>query len=206
MNKKNIVELVGIYIILIGLSYAFYIVLVAVKANDSVASSLLSWSATMFATIALLYTYTNWREQESTKLLSALSNQCMDKIDVLVRTNDQLGSNIISILNGEKINSYDLYEDFKVQCSELHNLLLKIDSGLDSNHNMELDSLIMEYINKIENIKSIVNNTLNLFDNLGDDHKTSFRMQINSLAGSLFSNLNQIKKEIKPYLFFDKSA
>ncbi|OIF59375.1 hypothetical protein DCD76_08640 [Acinetobacter baumannii] len=53
----------------------------------------------MFATIALLYTYTNWREQESTKLLSALSNQCMDKIDVLVRTNDQLGSNIISILN-----------------------------------------------------------------------------------------------------------
>ncbi len=103
----------------------------------------------MFATIALLYTYTNWREQESTKLLSALSNQCMDKIDVLVRTNDQLGSNIISILNGEKINSYDLYEDFKVQCSELHNLLLKIDSGLNSNHNIELDSLIMEYIKKI---------------------------------------------------------
>ncbi|MFH7533964.1 hypothetical protein [Acinetobacter baumannii] len=160
----------------------------------------------MFATIALLYTYTNWREQESTKLLSALSNQCMDKIDVLVRTNDQLGSNIISILNGEKINSYDLYEDFKVQCSELHNLLLKIDSGLNSNHNIELDSLIMEYIKKIENIKSIANNTLNFFDRLEDDHKTSFRMQINSLARSLFSNLNQIKKEIKPYLFFDKSA
>ncbi|HFX7563454.1 TPA: hypothetical protein ACIFYD_003623, partial [Acinetobacter baumannii] len=173
---------------------------------DTVASSLLSWSATMFATIALLYTYTNWMEQESTKLLSALSNQCMDKIDVLVRTNDQLGSNIISILNGEKINSYDLYEDFKVQCSELHNLLLKIDSGLNSNHNIELDSLIMEYIKKIENIKSIANNTLNFFDRLEDDHKTSFRMQINSLAGSLFSNLNQIKKEIKPYLFFDKSA
>ncbi|MFA3103750.1 hypothetical protein [Acinetobacter pittii] len=126
----------------------------------------------MFATIALLYTYTNWREQESTKLLSALSNQCMDKIDVLVRTNDQLGSNIISILNGEKINSYDLYEDFKVQCSELHNLLLKIDSGLNSNHNIELDSLIMEYIKKIENIKSIANNTLNFFDRLEDDHKT----------------------------------
>ncbi|HAW7006442.1 TPA: hypothetical protein JIR33_18340 [Acinetobacter baumannii] len=110
----------------------------------------------------------------------------MDKIDVLVRTNDQLGSNIISILNGEKINSYDLYEDFKVQCSELHNLLLKIDSGLNSNHNIELDSLIMEYIKKIENIKSIANNTLNFFDRLEDDHKTSFRMQINSLAGSLF--------------------
>ncbi|MDC4347187.1 hypothetical protein NQ641_18915 [Acinetobacter baumannii] len=122
----------------------------------------------MFATIALLYTYTNWREQESTKLLSALSNQCMDKIDVLVRTNDQLGSNIISILNGEKINSYDLYEDFKVQCSELHNLLLKIDSGLNSNHNIELDSLIMEYIKKIENIKSIANNTLNFFDRLDE--------------------------------------
>ena len=119
MNRKNIVELVGIYIILTGLSYAFYVVIVAAKANDSVASSLLSWSATMFATVALLYTYANWREQESIKLLSVLSHQCMDKIDILIRTNDKLGSNIINILNDNKIDSYELYEDFKIQCLSL---------------------------------------------------------------------------------------
>ncbi|KEC82420.1 MULTISPECIES: hypothetical protein [Acinetobacter] len=203
MNRKNIVELVGIYIILTGLSYAFYVVIVAAKANDSVASSLLSWSATMFATVALLYTYANWREQESIKLLSVLSHQCMDKIDILIRTNDKLGSNIINILNDNKIDSYELYEDFKIQCSELHNLLLKISSGIDSNSD-ELNSLIMDYISKIENIKSITNNTLNFFDNLNDEQKSSFRINTVNLASSLFSNLNLVKKELKPYLFFDK--
>lgn len=70
MDKKSIVKLVGIYIILLGLSYAFYIVLVAVKANDSIASSLLSWTATMFATIALLYTFYSWRNQKETEVIA----------------------------------------------------------------------------------------------------------------------------------------
>ena len=64
MKKIDIIQLVGIYIILTSLSYAFYIVLVAVGANEAIASSLLSWTSTMFATIALLYTFNSWREQK----------------------------------------------------------------------------------------------------------------------------------------------
>ena len=49
MKKIDIIQLVGIYIILTSLSYAFYIVFVAVGANEEIASSLLSWTSTMFA-------------------------------------------------------------------------------------------------------------------------------------------------------------
>jgi predicted MPP superfamily phosphohydrolase len=206
LNKpfEPITTLIIIYFALVAVSIALYaLIQIFFKADTSTASSLLGWTATMFATIAVLYIYNNWREQESTKLLSDLSNKCMDRIDLLIRTNDKLGSNVISILNGNTNNSNELYEDFKIQCSELHNLLLKIDAGLNDN---ELNSLIMNYINKIENIKSIVNNTFYAFDNLEDDIKSSFSLQINNLASSLFSNLNLIKNELKPCLFFDKST
>ena len=79
MKKDDIANLVGIYIVLLGLSYCFYLIVVIVKGNDAVASALLSWSATIFATIALLYTFNSWREQKGSDVLSRLAEECFYK-------------------------------------------------------------------------------------------------------------------------------
>lgn len=80
MKKDDIANLIGIYIVLIGLSYCFYLTIIIVKGDISVASALLSWSATMFATIALLYIFTNWRDQKG---IEVIANVSKDTIELL---------------------------------------------------------------------------------------------------------------------------
>jgi len=115
VDKKSIVELVGIYIILLGLSYAFYIVLVAVKANDSIASSLLSWTATMFATIALLYTFNSWRDQKGSEVLSKIAEDIFIKLNESRKIHDLIyrkhADNVLDIT----LNKTDIKRDISLE-------------------------------------------------------------------------------------------
>lgn len=96
MKKIDIIQLVGIYIILTSLSYAFYIVFVAVGANEEIASSLLSWTSTMFATIALLYTFNSWREQKGSEVIA---NEAKDLIKDITQNISILGDIIYEYSN-----------------------------------------------------------------------------------------------------------
>lgn len=60
--------------------------------DKSTASNLLSWSATLFATITLIYTYNTWRYQKFTDTLSSLSKEyymdlskIYEEIDVYIK-------------------------------------------------------------------------------------------------------------------------
>lgn len=57
------------------MSYALYVLFVAVGADDAIASSLLSWSAAILATVALLFTFNTWREQKASDVLSSLCKE-----------------------------------------------------------------------------------------------------------------------------------
>ena len=111
MKKIDIIQLVGIYIILTSLSYAFYIVFVAVGANEEIASSLLSWTSTMFATIALLYTFNSWREQKGSEVIA---NEAKDLIKDITQNISILGDIIYEYSNltikNEKIRKIYLQE------------------------------------------------------------------------------------------------
>ena len=65
--------LIIIYLALVAVSIALYALIQIFVEDESTASSLLGWSATLFATIALLYTFNTWRDQKGSEALSKLS-------------------------------------------------------------------------------------------------------------------------------------
>ena len=68
--------LVIIYFALVAVSIALYsLIQIFFKADTSTASSLLGWTATMFATIALLYTFNAWKNQKKMEELSILAKE-----------------------------------------------------------------------------------------------------------------------------------
>lgn len=118
MKKADVANLVGIYTVLLGLSYCFYLIIVIVKGNDAVSSALLSWSATMFATIALLYTFNSWRDQ---KVSEILSNEAKDTILVMIKI-EKLNNKIANLLSTSNPNNNEidnLITQYNIQCNDL---------------------------------------------------------------------------------------
>lgn len=118
MKKADVANLVGIYTVLLGLSYCFYLIIVIVKGNDAVSSALLSWSATMFATIALLYTFNSWRDQ---KVSEILSNEAKDTILVMIKI-EKLNNKIANLLSTSNPNNNEidnLITQYSIQCNDL---------------------------------------------------------------------------------------
>ncbi|WP_018677743.1 hypothetical protein [Acinetobacter tjernbergiae] len=80
--------LIIIYLALVAVSIALYALIQIFVDDKSTASNLLGWSATLFATIALLYTFNTWREQKGSEALSKLSeNLYSDLIDLNKKIN-----------------------------------------------------------------------------------------------------------------------
>lgn len=144
MNRTNIVELVGIYIVLTGLSYAFYIVLIAAKANDSVASSLLSWTATMFATIALLYTFNSWKHQKGSEVISNESISIVKNLNDLENITIKLSQSFKQEqLFKENLNYF--IQEIQLNISKislLETLVIAKNNGIED---LKLTNLIFDY-------------------------------------------------------------
>ncbi|SEM02311.1 MULTISPECIES: hypothetical protein [unclassified Acinetobacter] len=71
-----------IYLALIAVCIAIYHLLIKFIPNhdyQSLAVDLLSWSATLFATIALLYTFNSWKEQKRYELSHSISSDIYTK-------------------------------------------------------------------------------------------------------------------------------
>lgn len=70
------ITLIIIYLALVAVCVAIYHLLIRFISNhnyQSLAVDLLSWSATLFATIALLYTFISWKEQKRYELAHTIS-------------------------------------------------------------------------------------------------------------------------------------
>ena len=71
-----------IYLALVAVCVAIYHLLIRFIPNhdyQSLAVDLLSWSATLFATIALLYTFNSWKEQKRYELAHSISSDIYTK-------------------------------------------------------------------------------------------------------------------------------
>jgi len=77
LNKpfEPITTLIIIYLALIAISIALYALIQIYVDEKELASSLLGWTATMFATIALLYTFNSWKHQRKMEELSILAKE-----------------------------------------------------------------------------------------------------------------------------------
>ncbi len=72
-NESLMATLLSIYAILLTISIAIYALIQELKLNIALTTNLLIWSATLFAPIAVLMTYTSWREQKHSELLSNIA-------------------------------------------------------------------------------------------------------------------------------------
>ena len=75
--------LIIIYLALVAVSIAFYALIQLFVDDKSTASNLLGWTATLFATIALLYTFNTWREQKGSEALSKFSENLYLELSTL---------------------------------------------------------------------------------------------------------------------------
>lgn len=77
LNKpfEPITTLIIIYLALVAISIALYAFIQIYVDEKELASSLLGWTATMFATIALLYTFNSWKHQRKMEELSILAKE-----------------------------------------------------------------------------------------------------------------------------------
>lgn len=77
LNKpfEPITTLIIIYFALVAVSIALYALIQIYVSDKDTASSLLGWTATMFATIALLYTFNSWKHQKRMEELSILAKE-----------------------------------------------------------------------------------------------------------------------------------
>lgn len=106
--------LIIIYLGLVTISIALYALIQIYVDDEATASSLLGWSATIFGTIALLYTFNSWRDQKGSEVIA---NECTE-----INTNLS-----ISYDDFLYICKYPFYTDRDSAIKALSDLEIKLD-------------------------------------------------------------------------------
>ncbi|OCR45461.1 hypothetical protein A4220_02825 [Acinetobacter pittii] len=78
--------LIIIYLALVAVSIALYALIQIFVDDKSTASNLLGWSATIFATIALLYTFNSWRNQKASDVIANEAKNVAEKMNLQLDT------------------------------------------------------------------------------------------------------------------------
>lgn len=217
MKKADVANLVGIYTVLLGLSYCFYLIIVIVKGNDAVSSALLSWSATMFATIALLYTFNSWRDQKGSEVLSKLSEQSFYDLINLEKLHDNFYEKYTNEINTQRFNDRifnisNIYineiQIFDQNMEKLLNTLVLIQ---EKSKNNKINDCIIDVKNLNYDIKLLISNLSNSYIkniNIDDLFLDNHIDKMKGLSFKLKLNIVLIRGQLIKYIFHeeDKSA
>jgi hypothetical protein len=88
MNKSNFIKVVLFSIygwLLLTCIFIYYLIVIS-KIDKGLASNLLVWSATLFATIALLYTFNSWRNQKASDVIANEAKTISEKLNLQLIT------------------------------------------------------------------------------------------------------------------------
>lgn len=72
-SENLVATLLAVYAIIFVLCIAIYAFFKLLEVDITLATNLLLWSAAIFAPIAVLMTYTSWKEQKGSEILSSMS-------------------------------------------------------------------------------------------------------------------------------------
>ena len=81
-SENLVATLLAVYSIILTICIGIYAMFKLMQLDVDLAASLLNWSATIFASIAVLMTYTSWREQKQAELIS---NEVRKYLEILHR-------------------------------------------------------------------------------------------------------------------------
>lgn len=151
-QKHPIFTLFIIYLALLSVSIALYyliILFIADKTQQSTAANLISWSATLFGTVALLYTFQSWRQQKGSEVVSSLCQELYIKLNDLNKAIDD---------NETKIINYPLMHKSEKPEYELWS---QVNTVIDKFNDIEQSIII---IKSYEEIEEYIGIELEIFD------------------------------------------
>lgn len=157
-NKENLaVTLTIIYLSLVSLCIAIYnliIFFITDKDHQGMAVDLLSWSATLFATIALLYTFQSWRQQKGSEVMSSLCKNLyldINQLDIGIKGNELKIGNYPLLCKSDN-PAQELWEMINVQISKFDDVqraisIIKTYEYIEEYQyiHMQIKELIQEY-------------------------------------------------------------
>lgn len=157
--------LIIIYLALLTLSIALYALIQIYVEDKGTATNLMIWSATLFPTIALLYTFNTWRKQKGSEVLSKLSEILFFEIKEFFDISQKIMEEHRDDILDKVLKNIEISRN-------------KADTELTNNLNLQFENiihkvyLIYKYTNN-DNIKKYVNE----FNNAYIEYKT-FRQNI----------------------------
>lgn len=119
LNKpfESITNLTIIYLSLVTVSIALYALIQIYVSDKDTAVGLLGWTATLFATIALLYTFNSWSKQKEIEVIANEAKQAIYNIYILSELQKK-------ITNSSSYKDFiDLALLFDRECNELRKRL-----------------------------------------------------------------------------------
>ena len=164
-SENLVARLLAVYAIILTLCIAIYAIFQLLEVDLTLATNLLLWSAAIFAPIAVLMTYTSWREQKGSEILSSMSK---DNYASLL----ELENHLIDVANSVKyqFRSWQLSENreklFNNQyLLKLKNRMFSLKKNLDmivryQKENIELKTLVNNFNSECELVNEGYKRTL----------------------------------------------
>ncbi|WP_227539873.1 MULTISPECIES: hypothetical protein [Acinetobacter] len=210
LNKQiePITTLVIIYLALVTISIALYALIQIYVDDKSTASNLLSWTATLFATIALLYTFNSWREQKGSDVLSRLAEECFYKSYTILDKIEDLNKDYEYNLK-YKLNNKCRFDLKKIELIdiEIEDLSKKIKLITDEKPNKDIEVSLVNlkhnynklFIKLVEFDESINSNDIST-DKILENYKITFKeLNLKNLV-----SLSIINHKLMDYIFHRK--
>lgn len=211
MKKENIlVTLLAVYAILLTLCIALYALIDISGIDKGSATNLMVWSATLFATISLLYTFNSWRIQKGSDVLSKLSEKSFYKLINIEELHNIFYDRYTYNINLERFNNR-IFNIEKIYLIEIKKVDENIDELLkilvliqEETHNFNINKYIKEVQSENYKIKILINKlALNYIKNkvVDDEYLDNHIIELKELSFNFGFNLVLIRDELIKYIF-----
>ncbi len=104
-SENLVATLLAVYAIILTLCIAIYAIFKLLDVDITLATNLLIWSATIFAPIALLMTYTSWKEQKTAEVISNLAQNDLKKYAKIMNEISQLEWSFRNLISNKDFNN-----------------------------------------------------------------------------------------------------
>lgn len=205
--------LVIIYLGLVTVSIALYALIQIYVDDKATASNLLSWTATLFATIALLYTFNSWRDQKGSDVLSKLAEQSLYDLINLEKLQNNFYEKYTDKINNERFNNRifsisNIYineiQIFNENMEKVTNNLILIKIKTNDNNIIKLIRNINKSKEDITTLISKLNNYYIKNENIEDSFLDQHISEMKDLSYNIQVNILLIRSQLIKYIFHEK--
>lgn len=198
LNKpfEPITTLTIIYFALVAVSIALYALIQMYVDDEATASSLLGWSAAMFATIALLYTFNSWRNQKGSEVIAI---ECKDVFkDIIESSRNLININGYLSLNPSKDMKIKIENEiilFETAHSNIYRISLFLDAIIIEEN---LGNRIEDYYKKYLKIKTLLSFEMKMYGTNGISNRKE-------LIDEYLLSTKKLTDILKPYVLYQIS-